>query len=91
MKRTILCLGALLLASAAAPRAPRQSFDILIRGGEVHNGEGRAPFTGSVGIRGDRIVYVGPNRAGLSGRRVIDARGMAVLPGLIDVHTHPDS
>ena len=91
MKRTILCLGALLLASAAAPRAPRQSFDILIRGGEIHNGEGRAPFTGSVGIRGDRIAYVGPNRAGLSGRRVIDARGMAVLPGLIDVHTHPDS
>lgn len=90
MKRRLACLAALLLASAAPPRAG-EAYDILIRNGQIYTGEGGAPFTGSIGIRGDRIAYVGPGRRGQSGRRTIDARGMAVLPGMIDVHTHPDS
>ena len=83
-------LSIFLAASAAslaipAAAAPVPAFDLLIRGGEIYSGEARAPFRGSIGVKGDRIVYVGKDRKGLSARRVIDAGGMAVLPGLINV------
>ena len=84
-----ILLSFLLLASTAA--APPPSFDFLVRGRQIYTGEDKPPFTGAVGITGDRIAYVGRDRKDLHGSREIDARGMAVLPGLIDVHTHPDS
>jgi N-acyl-D-aspartate/D-glutamate deacylase len=92
MKR-LACLCALLLATTASAAAPRggPAYDILIRGGEIYDGSAKRAFVGTVGIRGDRIVYVGPDRKGLAARKVIGARGMAVLPGLIDVHSHPDT
>jgi dihydropyrimidinase len=65
----------------------QEPFDVLIRGGRVVNGEGEALV--DVGIRGGHVVALAaglsPNGAG----RVIDARGLLVLPGAIDVHTHP--
>jgi N-acyl-D-aspartate/D-glutamate deacylase len=91
MKRRLASLFLLACTAATPPKPPGGSYDILIRGGEIHTGEARAPFTGTVAIRGDRIVYIGPDRKTLTARKVIDARGMAVLPGLIDVHSHPDS
>jgi len=62
--------------------------DLIIRGGTIVDGSGGAPFEGDVAIDGDRIVEVG--QAGGAARREIDARGMLVTPGFVDIHTHYD-
>ncbi len=62
--------------------------DIVIRGGTIVDGTGAPPFTGDVAIDGERIAAVG-GKAGPA-RRVIDADGMLVTPGWVDVHTHYD-
>jgi N-acyl-D-aspartate/D-glutamate deacylase len=62
--------------------------DIIIRGGNIYDGTGAAPFTGNVAIDGDRIVAVG--KVSGSARRVIDADGLMVTPGWVDIHTHYD-
>ena len=63
-------------------------FDLLITGGTLVDGTGRAPVRGDVAVHGGRIVAVG-DCAG-SARRTIDARGAHVLPGFVDIHTHYD-
>jgi N-acyl-D-amino-acid deacylase len=78
---------ALLLASAAtacatAPAEP--GYDIVLRGGTVYDGSGGAPFTGDVAIEGDRIAAVAPRIAG-RGATELDARGLAVAPGFINM------
>jgi N-acyl-D-aspartate/D-glutamate deacylase len=62
--------------------------DIVIRGGTIVDGTGRAAFRGDVAIAGGRIAAVG-GRAGPA-RRDIDADGLLVTPGWVDVHTHYD-
>lgn len=62
--------------------------DLLLRGGHVIDGAGNPWFQADVGISGDRIVSVG--RSGGSARRTIDATGLIVCPGFIDMHTHSD-
>jgi N-acyl-D-amino-acid deacylase len=59
-------------------------FDVLIRGGTVYDGSGEAPRRADLGIRGDRVAAVG-DLAGSSGKVVIDARGLAVAPGFINM------
>ena len=74
-------------ARVAAINAPRQSamvYDLLIRGGTIYDGSGGAPYVGDVGIHGDRIVYAGPIREA-SARRLVDASGLAVAPGFINM------
>ena len=62
--------------------------DMVIRGGTIVDGTGRARFTGDVAIDGGRISSVGP-KAG-PGREEIDASGKIVTPGFVDIHTHYD-
>ena len=62
--------------------------DIVIRGGTIIDGTGKAAFTGDVAIAGDRIVAVGGKQG--PARREIDATGLLVTPGWVDVHTHYD-
>jgi N-acyl-D-aspartate/D-glutamate deacylase len=62
--------------------------DIVIRGGTIVDGTGKAPFAGDVAIAGGRIAGVG-GKAG-PGKREIDAAGLLVTPGWVDVHTHYD-
>jgi N-acyl-D-aspartate/D-glutamate deacylase len=62
--------------------------DIVIKGGRIIDGTGAARFAGDVAIDGERIVAVG-GKAGPA-RRVIDADGLLVTPGWVDVHTHYD-
>ena len=92
-RRTIIAGAALLwsvvpmVAAAAGPKAA----DILIKGGEIHDGTGKPGRSADVGIRGDRIIFIGSaQEAGISADKIIDARGMLVLPGFIDPHTHAD-
>ena len=63
--------------------------DIVIRGGELVDGTGSAPFQGDLAIDGDAITAVG-EVAG-QGKREIDAKGLAVTPGFVDLHTHLDA
>ena len=62
--------------------------DIVIRGGTIIDGTGQAAFSGDVAIAGDRIVGVGGKQG--PARRDIDAAGLLVTPGWVDVHTHYD-
>jgi N-acyl-D-aspartate/D-glutamate deacylase len=62
--------------------------DLVIRGGTVIDGTGRARFTGDVALDGGRIAAAGV--VDERGRREIDARGLLVTPGFIDIHTHYD-
>jgi N-acyl-D-amino-acid deacylase len=80
--RHALVLAALLSTTAAANQ--QADYDILIRGGTVYDGMGQPGFTGDVAIRGDRIVYVGQRASGTAGR-TIDATGLAVSPGFINM------
>jgi N-acyl-D-amino-acid deacylase len=62
--------------------------DIVIRGGTIVDGTGKASYTGDVAITGGRIAAVGGKQG--PGKREIDADGLLVTPGWVDVHTHYD-
>ncbi|MDO5423897.1 MAG: amidohydrolase family protein [Eubacteriales bacterium] len=64
--------------------------DLLIQGGLIVDGSGEKPFYGDVAVERDRIVAVGQNLDASQARRVVDARGLTVTPGLIDGHTHSE-
>jgi N-acyl-D-amino-acid deacylase len=65
------------------------SFDVLIKGGTVYDGTDQAPRRADIGIRGDRIVAIGDlHRA--SAKSVIDATGLAVSPGFINMLSHSE-
>src|SRR4051812_45757599 len=84
-KRVAFAFGATgLLASSAMAQAPAETYDLLIDNGTIYDGLGGEPFTGDVAIKGDRIVYVGPKAPGTA-RKTVDASGMAVSPGFINM------
>jgi N-acyl-D-amino-acid deacylase len=72
----------LLAACATAPGPP--AHDVVLRGGTIYDGSGGRPYRGDVGLRGDRISYVGPRLDGTV-RTEIDAKGLAVAPGFINM------
>lgn len=63
--------------------------DLLIVHGQLVDGSGKRPRPADVGIRGDRIVFVGnAGKSHITASRTIDAAGLVVAPGFIDPHTH---
>ena len=64
-------------------------FDLLVRGGSVIDGTGAPAVQADVAVRGGRIAEIG--RPGGSAKRVIEAAGLVVAPGFIDVHAHDDA
>ena len=84
-----------LVLSSAIPASAQSgnqepSYDIIITGGRIIDGTGTAWFYGDVAIKGDRIARIAP--AGLlsasAARERLDARGLVVAPGLIDIQSH---
>lgn len=82
MPRLLMCL---VLLAVGCDR--RDQFDVIIRGGTVIDGMGTPPTRVDIGIRGDRIAKVGDLTTAVS-PDVVDATGLIVAPGFIDVHSH---
>jgi dihydroorotase/N-acyl-D-amino-acid deacylase len=71
-------------------RSPQAApFDLVVRGGELIDGTGGPARRADVGVRGDAIVEIGALSRSTA-TRVIDAAGMVVAPGFIDMHSHSD-
>src|SRR5438093_352921 len=77
-----LCIA--VCASAAQPE-----YDLVIRGGQLVDGTGNPWSYSDVGVRADRIISIGRIRTGIS-KREVDAGGLVVAPGFIDMHSHSD-
>ena len=67
-----------------------RSFDVIIRGGTIYDGTGRQGVKGDVGIKGDRIAAIG-NLRRANAPIVVDATGLAVAPGFINMLSHSES
>jgi N-acyl-D-amino-acid deacylase len=81
-----LSLSAMLLCSFAlgATATPAPQYDLLIKNGRIIDGSGRPGYMADLAIKGDRIVRIG-NLKNAKAARVIDAAGMVVAPGFIDM------
>ena len=84
----LIALAAILIAYPASAQET-DAFDMLIRGGRVLDGTGNPWFKADIGIRDGRIVAVG-RLEGARADRVVDATGLYVAPGFIDIHSHAD-
>ena len=80
---------AILFALPVFARAAEPEYDLVIRNGRIVDGSGNPWFHGDVAITGDKIVAVGRVPEGKA-KRVIDAKGLVVAPGFIDMHSHSD-
>jgi N-acyl-D-amino-acid deacylase len=65
------------------------SHEIVVKGGTIVDGTGAEPISANLAVDGGRITAIGADVGG--GRRVIDAAGMTVSPGFVDIHTHLDA
>lgn len=82
----VLTLAAL---SADGVKAATPLYEVVIRGGKIYDGTGRAPYTADIAVKGDRIAAVAPHLDG-HGATEIDAHGNAVSPGFINMLAHPE-
>src|SRR5579885_1102226 len=82
-------LAAGALAFALAAQTPNLRYDLVIQGGTLVDGSGGRPWQADVGVRGDRIAAIGDLKSAARGR-TIDAKGLVVAPGFIDMHNHSD-
>ena len=88
-KFVLTSLAILLLAGCGPTRQDKGDFDILITGGLVVDGSGAPGVRADVGIREGTIAAVG-DLGKAEAHRVIDATGLVVAPGIIDIHSHSD-
>jgi N-acyl-D-aspartate/D-glutamate deacylase len=80
----LLSLPLLATAAGGAPPSAAETYDVLLRGGRIVDGSGNPWFSGDVAIRGDRIAAIGPLKDARA-RRTVDARGLVIAPGFIDM------
>jgi N-acyl-D-aspartate/D-glutamate deacylase len=87
MRKMMVTVWAVVVCISAARG---QQYDVVIRGGAVYDGTGSEPVMADVPIRGDRIEQIGKLR-GARGKIEIDARGLAVAPGFINMMSSEDT
>jgi N-acyl-D-amino-acid deacylase len=84
MRASAIVAGVVLSAAAAGPAGATDRFDLVIRGVTVYDGTGSPGRRADVGLRGDRVAEIG-DLSKASARKTIDARGLAVAPGFINM------
>src|SRR6185436_18872785 len=74
----------LVMLAGCQPAPSPAAFDVLIKNGTIYDGAGGEPHRAHLGIKGDQIAAIG-DLANASAKTVIDAQGMAVAPGFINM------
>ena len=91
MPRLAVALVVLALAHQFSPPSPvTPETNLVFRHATIHDGTGKPPVTGDVHVKGDKIAAVG-KIGKINGATEIDATGLVLCPGFIDLHTHCDS
>lgn len=67
-----------------------KGFDLLIKNGNIIDGSGKKEFTADIGIKNGKIIEIG-NLNSTDAEFIVDAKGLKVVPGFIDIHSHTDS
>jgi len=90
LKSSMGALGLIYLGSKSTGiRAQDMGLDIIIKGGTIVNGSGEVSYKADMGIK-DNIIALTGNLSDYSAGKIIDATGLVVCPGFIDIHTHYD-
>jgi N-acyl-D-amino-acid deacylase len=87
--RYLLFSFAGILIILACTQKPKQQYDVIIRGGTIYDGSGSTPFTGDVAIQNDTIASIGDLKDA-TGKSEINAKGLAVSPGFINMLSWAD-
>ncbi len=83
MRRVVFLFHAVILVASVRAVCGSETYDVLIASGQIYDGSGRPSYTADVGIKGDRIAAIGQLQRDAD--LVINARGLAVAPGFINM------
>lgn len=89
MRASFLLLLTLAIILACQQRIPVQEFDVIIRNGTIYDGSGAKPFVGDIALQADTIAAIGDLKDA-HGKKEIDAKGLAVAPGFINMLSWAD-
>ena len=87
--RYFIFFAAGLFVTLACLQKPKQQYDIIIRNGTIYDGSGSAPFVGDIAIQADTIAAIG-KLTDATGKKEINATGLAVAPGFINMLSWAD-
>jgi dihydroorotase/N-acyl-D-amino-acid deacylase len=90
MRRRLLHIGLILLLAEACERQGGGPYQLVILNGTLIDGTGAPGRPADIGVRNGHIVAIAPNLDDAPADRVIDATGLTVAPGFIDLHAHLD-